>query len=73
MWTIWMSPLDKRPCRLWLVCLLEGVFALGQVYVLISRVTDPVNMQLVGLPPMDLLPDIYAAWQAAEGLVWPRH
>ena len=44
---------------------LEGVFAFGQVYVLISRVTDPVNMQLVGLPLMDLLTEIYAAWQAA--------
>ena len=44
---------------------LEGVFAFGQVYVLISRVTDPVNMQLVGLPPMDVLPEIYAAWKAA--------
>ena len=37
----------------------------SQIYVLISRVTDPQNMQLVGLPPMDLLPQIYAAWRAA--------
>ena len=27
---------------------LEGVFALGQVYVLISRVTDPLNFCLIG-------------------------
>ncbi len=27
---------------------LEGVFAIGQVYVLISRVTDPLNFGLVG-------------------------
>ena len=36
----------------------------GQVYVLISRVTDPRNLTLVGLPPKDLLPDIMAAWTA---------
>ena len=29
---------------------LEGIFALGQVYVLISRVTDPANFALVGVP-----------------------
>ena len=27
---------------------LEGVFALGQVYVLFSRVTDPLHLALVG-------------------------
>ena len=32
---------------------LEGVFALGQVYVLVSRCTDPRNFCLVGLPPKD--------------------
>ena len=37
---------------------LEGVFALGQVYVLISRVTDPKNFMLVGVPPKDLLEPI---------------
>ena len=40
---------------------LEGVFALGQVYVLVSRVTDPRNFYLVGLPPRDLLEDIALA------------
>ena len=33
---------------------LEGIFAFGQVYVLISRVTDPANLELIGLPPKDL-------------------
>lgn len=37
---------------------LEGVFALGQVYVLASRCTDPRNFILHGLPPKDLLEDI---------------
>ena len=40
---------------------LEGVFAMGQVYVLISRVTDPRNMLLIGLPPKDMLEDIAQA------------
>ena len=40
---------------------LEGVFAMGQVYVLVSRVTDPNNFLLVGVPPKDLLEDIAAA------------
>ena len=44
---------------------LEGVFAQGQVYVLISRVTDPRNFQLVGIPPKDLLDDVDQAWRAA--------
>ena len=44
---------------------IEGVFAQGQVYVLISRVTDPSNLQLVGLPPLDLLDAVMAAWTAA--------
>ena len=44
---------------------LEGVFAQGQVYVLASRVTDPRNLQLIGIPPADLLEDVASAWQAA--------
>ena len=39
---------------------LEGVFAMGQVYVLVSRCTDPQNFLLVGLPPKDLLEDLAA-------------
>ena len=42
----------------------EGVFAQGQVYVLVNRVTDPQNFQLVGVPPRDLL-DVATAWQEA--------
>ena len=41
------------------------VFAIGQVYVLISRVTDPQNLQFVGLPPADMLDAVEAAWVAA--------
>ena len=44
---------------------LEGVFALGQIYVLASRVTDPANLFFVGLPPKDLLADVAQAWTAA--------
>ena len=44
---------------------LEGVFAQGQIYVLVSRVTDPRNFELLGLPPADLIDEIAAAWQAA--------
>jgi len=44
---------------------LEGVFAQGQVYVLISRCTDPQNFHLVGLPPSDLLEDVFIAWMKA--------
>ena len=40
---------------------LEGVFALGQVYVLVSRVTDPQNFTLVGIPPRDLIEDLAQA------------
>ena len=40
---------------------MEGVFAMGQVYVLVSRVTDPSNFLLVGVPPKDLLEDIATA------------
>ena len=45
--------------------LLEGIFAQGQVYVLVSRVTDPRNFHLVGLPPIDMLEDVAKAWRAA--------
>ena len=44
---------------------LEGVFALGQVYVLSSRVTDPAHFQLVGVPPEDLLEEVAQAWREA--------
>ena len=44
---------------------LEGVFAQGQVYVLISRCTDPQNFHLVGLPPCDILEDVFVAWMKA--------
>ena len=40
---------------------LEGMFAHGQIYVLISRVTDDEHFVAVGLPPMDLLDDVAAA------------
>ena len=40
---------------------LEGVFAMGQVYVLVSRCTDPANFLLCGVPPKDLLEDVAAA------------
>ena len=46
---------------------LEGIFAQGQVYVLVSRVTDPQNFHLLGLPPIDMLEEVAAAWRA-EGL-----
>ena len=45
---------------------LEGVFALGQVYVLISRVTDPTHLELVGIPPVPGL-----ACKGAESGVLP--
>ena len=44
---------------------LEGVFAMGQVYVLASRCTDPQNFSLVGVPPKDLLHDVAAALEAS--------
>ena len=40
---------------------LEGIFAQGQVYVLISRCTDPRNFELIGLPPHDILNDVKSA------------
>ena len=41
------------------------MFAQGQVYVLISRCTDPKNFELVGIPPADCLMDVVAAWTKA--------
>ena len=32
---------------------------------LISRVTDPRNFELLGIPPLDLLEDVAEAWRAA--------
>ena len=46
---------------------LEGVFAYGQIYVLVSRVTDPMNFQLIGMPPADMMDEVAIAWRA-EGL-----
>ena len=34
------------------------VIPLAQVYVLVSRVTDPKNFSLVGIPPRDLIEDL---------------
>ena len=34
---------------------------MGQVYVLVSRVTDPLNFMLLGVPPKDLIEDVAAA------------
>ena len=45
--------------------LLEGIFAQGQFYVLVSRVTDPRNFHLLGLPPIDMLEEVADAWRAA--------
>ncbi len=42
---------------------LEGMFALGQLYVLWSRVTDPKLFCAVGLPPADMLDDVAKAWR----------
>jgi hypothetical protein len=44
---------------------LEGVFSTGQVYVLISRVTDPANFCLVGVPPCDMVNEVHEAIGAA--------
>ena len=41
---------------------LEGIFAQGAVYVLTSRVDDPDNFELVGLPPKDLLDNVAEKW-----------
>ena len=42
---------------------LEGIFAYGQLYVLMSRVTDPKLLKLIGLPPIDLLDKVAKAWE----------
>ena len=39
--------------------------ARGQIYVLISRCTDPANFELLGVPPIDLLEAVYEAWREA--------
>ncbi len=44
---------------------MEGIFACGHLYVLISRVTDPRNLHLVGVPPKDVLEDVEKAWRDA--------
>ena len=44
---------------------LEGVFAMGQVYVMASRVVKPRDFQLIGIPPKDLIDRVARALQAA--------
>ena len=41
---------------------LEGIFAQGTIYVVTSRVNDPRNYQLIGLPPKDLLDAVAQEW-----------
>ncbi len=43
----------------------QAIFAAGQLYVLSSRVTDDRNLELIGLPPFDLLEDVARAWREA--------
>ena len=49
-------------CIIQVIGCLESVFAMGQVYVLVSRVTDPQNFVLFGVPPKDLLEAIAQAY-----------
>ena len=56
-----MHALD-RSCR---VIHAKGVFAWGQCYVLISRVTHPDNFQLIGLPPIDIVEEVRLALRQA--------
>ena len=51
------NPLHHHPLAI--------IYDQGQVYVLIPRVADPSNLQLVGLPPKDLLDAVMAGWAAA--------
>ncbi len=44
---------------------LEGMFALGQLYVLWSRVTSPTLFCAVGLPPADMLDEVARGWRDA--------
>ena len=44
---------------------LEGVFAHGQIYVLVSRVTEPEHYRTIGIPPWDLLEVVARAWRDA--------
>ena len=48
---------------------LEGIFAWGSVYVMFSRVTDPRNLRLVGLPPYDLLDDVAQEWFLIDSIM----
>ena len=41
------------------------VFYVSEVYVLLSRVTDPRHLALIGMPPADLLEAVCAAWEKA--------
>ena len=38
---------------------------MGQVYVLFSRVTDPRHLELIGMPPENILEDVCHAWERA--------
>ena len=53
---------------------LDGEFARGQVYILERRVADPENYGIVGVPPADLLDEIWAALRGAihDAKAWSR-